>query len=93
MPAARSRRRRRQITLPLLGELGDIELSVLLVVWFVVGYAFYASAFAVAFGVYPHLNVADNVGLPLQLLAYHIAVRRGCDVDQPRNLAKSVTVE
>jgi len=33
------------------------------------------------------------VALPLQLLAYHIAVRRGCDVDQPRNLAKSVTVE
>ncbi len=36
----------------------------------------------------PILEVA-----PLQLLAYHIAVRRGCDVDQPRNLAKSVTVE
>src|SRR5574341_1041955 len=36
----------------------------------------------------PGLNV-----LPLQLLAYHIAVRRGADVDQPRNLAKSVTVE
>jgi glucosamine--fructose-6-phosphate aminotransferase (isomerizing) len=36
----------------------------------------------------PILNV-----LPLQLLAYHMAVRRGCDVDQPRNLAKSVTVE
>ena len=31
--------------------------------------------------------------LPLQLLSYHIAVMRGCDVDQPRNLAKSVTVE
>ena len=31
--------------------------------------------------------------IPMQLLAYHIAVRRGCDVDQPRNLAKSVTVE
>ena len=31
--------------------------------------------------------------IPLQLLAYHIAVHRGCDVDQPRNLAKSVTVE
>src|SRR6266480_1284476 len=31
--------------------------------------------------------------IPLQLLAYHIAVRRGCDVDRPRNLAKSVTVE
>jgi glucosamine--fructose-6-phosphate aminotransferase (isomerizing) len=31
--------------------------------------------------------------VPLQLLAYHMAVRRGCDVDQPRNLAKSVTVE
>jgi glucosamine--fructose-6-phosphate aminotransferase (isomerizing) len=31
--------------------------------------------------------------VPLQLLAYHIAVRRGCDVDRPRNLAKSVTVE
>ncbi|MFA6349991.1 MAG: glutamine--fructose-6-phosphate transaminase (isomerizing) [Candidatus Omnitrophota bacterium] len=33
------------------------------------------------------------VAVPLQLLAYHIAIRRGCDVDQPRNLAKSVTVE
>ncbi len=33
------------------------------------------------------------VALPLQLLAYHIATKRGCDVDQPRNLAKSVTVE
>jgi glucosamine--fructose-6-phosphate aminotransferase (isomerizing) len=31
--------------------------------------------------------------VPLQQLAYHIAVQRGCDVDQPRNLAKSVTVE
>ena len=37
------------------------------------------------------LPVLDVV--PLQLLAYHIAERRGCDVDQPRNLAKSVTVE
>jgi glucosamine--fructose-6-phosphate aminotransferase (isomerizing) len=33
------------------------------------------------------------VALPLQLLAYHLGVLRGCDVDQPRNLAKSVTVE
>jgi glucosamine--fructose-6-phosphate aminotransferase (isomerizing) len=33
------------------------------------------------------------LALPLQLLAYHIALKRGCDVDQPRNLAKSVTVE
>jgi glucosamine--fructose-6-phosphate aminotransferase (isomerizing) len=31
--------------------------------------------------------------VPLQLFAYHVAVARGCDVDQPRNLAKSVTVE
>ena len=31
--------------------------------------------------------------VPLQLLSYHMAVMRGCDVDQPRNLAKSVTVE
>jgi len=31
--------------------------------------------------------------IPMQLLSYHIAVWRGCDVDQPRNLAKSVTVE
>ncbi|MCY7297922.1 MAG: hypothetical protein LH616_01760 [Ilumatobacteraceae bacterium] len=31
--------------------------------------------------------------VPLQLLAYYIAVKRGCNVDQPRNLAKSVTVE
>ncbi len=38
--------------------------------------------------VFPLLGV-----IPLQLLAYHIAVRRGCDVDKPRNLAKSVTVE
>jgi glutamine---fructose-6-phosphate transaminase (isomerizing) len=37
------------------------------------------------------LPILESV--PLQLLAYHIAVRRGCDVDQPRNLAKSVTVE
>jgi glucosamine--fructose-6-phosphate aminotransferase (isomerizing) len=36
----------------------------------------------------PMVNV-----VPLQLLAYHMAVQRGCDVDQPRNLAKSVTVE
>jgi glucosamine--fructose-6-phosphate aminotransferase (isomerizing) len=40
----------------------------------------------------PLLAPAINV-IPLQLLSYHIAVRRGCDVDQPRNLAKSVTVE
>jgi glucosamine--fructose-6-phosphate aminotransferase (isomerizing) len=33
------------------------------------------------------------ITVPLQLLSYYIAVRRGCDVDQPRNLAKSVTVE
>jgi glucosamine--fructose-6-phosphate aminotransferase (isomerizing) len=31
--------------------------------------------------------------VPLQLISYHIAVMRGCNVDQPRNLAKSVTVE
>ena len=31
--------------------------------------------------------------IPLQMFAYHVAVRRGCDVDQPRNLAKTVTVE
>ncbi len=37
---------------------------------------------------YPLLTV-----IPLQLLAYYVAVRRGCDIDQPRNLAKSVTVE
>ncbi len=40
----------------------------------------------------PLLAPVINV-IPLQLLAYHIAVKRGCDVDQPRNLAKSVTVE
>jgi len=33
------------------------------------------------------------VSIPLQLFSYHVAVRRGCDVDQPRNLAKTVTVE
>jgi glucosamine--fructose-6-phosphate aminotransferase (isomerizing) len=41
----------------------------------------------------PELLVPIVMTLPLQLLAYDIAVRRGCDVDQPRNLAKSVTVE
>jgi glucosamine--fructose-6-phosphate aminotransferase (isomerizing) len=41
----------------------------------------------------PELLAPVTVTVPLQLLAYHIAVLRGCDVDQPRNLAKSVTVE
>ncbi len=41
----------------------------------------------------PRLLMPVVLVVPLQLLAYHIAVRRGCDVDQPRNLAKSVTVE
>ena len=41
----------------------------------------------------PELLAPILEAVPLQLLAYHIAVRRGCDVDQPRNLAKSVTVE
>jgi glucosamine--fructose-6-phosphate aminotransferase (isomerizing) len=33
------------------------------------------------------------ISVPMQLIAYHIGVRRGCDIDQPRNLAKTVTVE
>jgi glucosamine--fructose-6-phosphate aminotransferase (isomerizing) len=41
----------------------------------------------------PELLTPIVMVVPLQLIAYHIAVRRGCDVDQPRNLAKSVTVE
>ena len=41
----------------------------------------------------PELLTPIAMVVPLQLLAYDIAVRRGCDVDQPRNLAKSVTVE
>ena len=41
----------------------------------------------------PYLLSAIISVVPLQLLAYHIAVLRGCDVDQPRNLAKTVTVE
>jgi glutamine---fructose-6-phosphate transaminase (isomerizing) len=41
----------------------------------------------------PELLTPIMLAIPLQLLAYDIAVRRGCDVDQPRNLAKSVTVE
>jgi glucosamine--fructose-6-phosphate aminotransferase (isomerizing) len=41
----------------------------------------------------PELLSPVVVTVPLQLLAYHVAVLRGCDVDQPRNLAKSVTVE
>jgi glutamine---fructose-6-phosphate transaminase (isomerizing) len=42
---------------------------------------------------HPHALSPLVAVIPLQLLAYHIAVLRGCDVDQPRNLAKSVTVE
>lgn len=49
--------------------------------------------FAVAMPVTTALLTPIVMTIPLQLLAYHIAVRRGCDVDQPRNLAKSVTVE
>ena len=41
----------------------------------------------------PELTMPIVLSIPLQLLAYDVAVRRGCDVDQPRNLAKSVTVE
>jgi glucosamine--fructose-6-phosphate aminotransferase (isomerizing) len=41
----------------------------------------------------PELFSPLLVALPLQLIAYDIAAKRGCDVDQPRNLAKSVTVE
>jgi glucosamine--fructose-6-phosphate aminotransferase (isomerizing) len=41
----------------------------------------------------PELLVPILEVVPMQLLAYHISIRRGCDVDQPRNLAKSVTVE
>jgi glucosamine--fructose-6-phosphate aminotransferase (isomerizing) len=41
----------------------------------------------------PEILVPTLEIVPLQLLAYHIAARRGCDIDQPRNLAKSVTVE
>ena len=41
----------------------------------------------------PALTMPIVAVVPLQLLAYYVAVRRGCDVDQPRNLAKSVTVE
>ncbi len=42
---------------------------------------------------FDHLLMPVLLAIPLQLFAYHIAVIRGCDVDQPRNLAKSVTVE
>jgi glutamine---fructose-6-phosphate transaminase (isomerizing) len=42
-----------------------------------------------------HRNCADSAlnSVPIQLLAYHVACGKGTDVDQPRNLAKSVTVE
>ena len=41
----------------------------------------------------PEVTSPFLVSLPMQLLAYHVGVRRGCDIDQPRNLAKTVTVE
>ena len=43
-------------------------------------------------GLSPWLSPIANV-VPLQLFAYHVALARGCDIDKPRNLAKSVTVE
>ena len=49
--------------------------------------------YVIPIGVTNELLLAILEVVPLQMLAYHIAVRRGCDVDQPRNLAKSVTVE
>jgi glucosamine--fructose-6-phosphate aminotransferase (isomerizing) len=52
-----------------------------------------ASDFVIEVPNAPELLMPIVMTLPLQLLAYDIAVRRGCDVDQPRNLAKSVTVE
>ncbi|MDE7143070.1 MAG: hypothetical protein K2O33_09305, partial [Muribaculaceae bacterium] len=41
----------------------------------------------------PECLSAIITSIPLQLLAYHIAIKKGCNVDMPRNLAKSVTVE
>ncbi len=52
-----------------------------------------ARDFVVPVPVSTELTTPVLLAVPLQLLAYHVAVRRGCDVDQPRNLAKSVTVE
>jgi len=49
--------------------------------------------FVVSLPAAPELVTPILMAVPLQLLAYDVAVRRGCDVDQPRNLAKSVTVE
>ena len=43
-------------------------------------------------GLSPWLSPIANV-VPLQIFAYHVALARGCDIDKPRNLAKSVTVE
>ena len=42
--------------------------------------------------IHPMLQPSPSL-IPLQLFAYYVAVERGCDVDKPRNLAKSVTVE
>ena len=52
-----------------------------------------ANDFLITLPVAPAALIPVLAVVPLQLLSYHIAVRRGCDVDQPRNLAKSVTVE
>ena len=57
------------------------------------GIALAAAVFGAWLPTTPELLMPIIMVVPLQLLAYDIAVRRGCDVDQPRNLAKSVTVE
>jgi glucosamine 6-phosphate synthetase-like amidotransferase/phosphosugar isomerase protein len=54
--------------------------------------AYRAFEVPISYLVGPLLSPVDNV-IPLQILAYQLATHRGCDVDQPRNLAKSVTVE
>ena len=55
----------------------------------------YIHAEAFAAGELKHGTIVSSIltVLPLQLLSYYVAVERGCDVDKPRNLAKSVTVE
>ena len=79
----------------LIGAAVLVALGVWLIPWLLDGSARPRDAdmAALELPAAPPLLTPILLVIPLQLLAYDIAVRRGCDVDQPRNLAKSVTVE
>ena len=86
---ARARLRRGMFLLPSLFTVGNIALGYFSITETI-------KSLVDIGNVHTHLDwaaIAIIFAIPLQLLAYHVAVLKGTDVDQPRNLAKSLTVE